>query len=127
MKHILAIEDNLDNMSLIEEILEEENEYYLYKAENAEKGINILENHNIDLILMDISLPDMNGLEATRYIKRQKGFVDIPILVLTALAMNSDRDEAIKAGCNAFLTKPIQEDLLLDTIRNLLTLCEPQV
>ena len=116
---ILVVEDNPDNMALIEEILEDEG-YKVLKASLAEEGIEILKKNRTDLIIMDISLPEMNGLEATKIIKADEDTKGIPIVALTAHAMPSDRDTALSAGCDDFLTKPIDEEKLLETINNFL-------
>ncbi|MDM8516456.1 response regulator [Desulfobacterales bacterium HSG16] len=116
MKTVLVVEDNRDNMDLIEEILEDEG-YAILQAFRAEDGLTILKKNKIDMIVMDISLPQMSGLEATRHIKADVETRDIPILVLTAHARETDRIAALSAGCDDFLTKPIDEDVLMTTIR----------
>lgn len=114
--NILVIEDNPDNMALIEEILEDEG-FNIFKALLAGEGIDILNKNKTDLIIMDISLPEMDGLEATRIIKEDVALKGIPIVALTAHAMPSDRDAALSAGCDDYLTKPIDEKKLLETIK----------
>ena len=116
---ILVIEDNKDNMALIEDILTDEG-YNIAKAHLAEEGIRMLKENKIDLIVMDISLPQMDGLSATRIIKADNKTKTIPIIALTAHAMAKDRQVALLAGCDDYLTKPIDEETLLETIRNLL-------
>ena len=118
MATVLVVEDNRDNMNLLEEILEDEG-YAMLKAFKAEDGIALLQENAVDLILMDVSLPQMSGLEATRLIKADAKTMEIPILVLTAHALAADRKEAFSAGCDAFLTKPIDEDELLAMIDKL--------
>ena len=121
MKTILVIEDNPDNMDLIEEILEDEG-FGLVKATLAEDGIALLKQTHVDLMVMDVSLPTMSGLEATKVIKADDATNHIPILILTAHAMKSDRETALAAGCDDFLTKPIDEEKLVETIHRLLTI-----
>lgn len=106
-------------MSLIEEILEDEG-YIVLKAIEAENGINLLKENEINLILMDISLPKMSGLEATGIIKANPETNHIPIIALSAHAMESDRNKALIAGCDNYLTKPINEEEVLETIRLIL-------
>lgn len=106
-------------MSLIEEILEDEG-YKILKAMEAESGISLLMDNEIDLILMDISLPKMSGLEATGIIKANPETNHIPIIALSAHAMESDRNKALIAGCDNYLTKPINEEEVLETIRLIL-------
>jgi len=115
VKTILVIEDNLDNMALVEEILEDAG-FSVEQVTHAEEGIARLQKGGIDLVLMDISLPEMDGLEATRIIKMDENLQAIPVIGLSAHAMKSDRDAAIEAGCDRYQTKPIDELELLQTI-----------
>ena len=113
---ILVIEDNPDNMALIEEILEDEG-FSVLKAYLAEEGITLLKETPVDLIIMDISLPKMSGLEAAEIIKADEATRGIPIIVLTAYAMESDKEKALSVGCDGFLSKPINEEKLLEMIK----------
>jgi CheY-like chemotaxis protein len=119
MKTILVVEDNPDNMALIEQIMEDEG-FCVLKAILAKDGIALLKERAVDLILMDISLPEMSGLDATRIIKAEQAIKDIPVIALTAHAMETDREMAISAGCDSYLTKPINEEELLETINQFL-------
>jgi len=119
MSKILVVEDNADNMALLDEILEDAN-YEMLSAIDAEKGIALLESHDVDLILMDISLPKMSGLDAIQIIKDDVKNCYIPIIALTAHAMQLDKENALSAGADAFLTKPIDEDELLQTMQGML-------
>lgn len=115
MKTILVIEDNPDNLDLVTEILEDEG-YEVVGAGTAKEGICMLEGDNIDMVLMDIGLPDMNGLEATKIIKSDPSTRDIPVIALTAYAMKGDREKVLSAGCDWYLTKPIDEQELIKTV-----------
>ncbi len=119
MKRILVIEDNPDNMALIEEILEDEG-FQVLKAGLAELGILRLREGGADLALMDISLPKMDGIEATKIIKKDASISQVPVIALTAHAMVSDKKRMLAAGCDAYLTKPIDEAVLLKEIYRLL-------
>lgn len=119
MPSVLVVEDYPDNMALIEEILEDEG-YQVLLAEDAEKGLSILESNEVDLVLMDISLPRMTGLEATRIIKANSSLQHIPVIAITAHAMKKDEDEAMEAGCSAFLTKPVNEEEVLKTVKRII-------
>lgn len=119
MATILVIEDNPDNMDLIEEILEDEGHGVL-KATLAEDGIAALRHSGADLVLMDIALPQMSGLEATRIIKDDDAMRQTPVIALTAHAMATDRETALAAGCDAYVTKPIDEAALLHAIHRFL-------
>jgi len=112
---IMVIEDNPDNMDLVTEILEDE-DYSVEGFDRAKPGLERLQAGGIDLILMDVSLPDMNGLDATRLIKQDDALKHIPVLALTAHAMANDERTCLAAGCDAYLTKPIDDDLLLQRI-----------
>jgi len=119
MPKILVIEDNPDNMDLVDQILEDAG-YEMFGAINAELGLELLKAHTFNLILMDISLPKMSGLEAIKIIKNDTGKQHIPIIALTAHAMQTDKENALAAGADAFLTKPIDEERLLSTIQELI-------
>ncbi|MGA2863013.1 MAG: response regulator [Verrucomicrobiota bacterium] len=103
---ILIIEDNPMNLDLAADLLQA-NGYVVLKAENALKGIAMAKTDHPDLILMDISLPDLDGLEATRRLKLDPATRQIPIIALTAHAMKGDEEKALAAGCQGYLTKPI--------------------
>ena len=118
-KVILIIEDNPDNMQLAEEILADAG-YLTVPTTRAEDGIERLLKGGIDLTLMDISLPDMDGLEATRIIKSDNTLKSVPVIGLSAHAMTSDRQAALDAGCDDYQTKPIDEDALLESIQHIL-------
>jgi CheY-like chemotaxis protein len=103
---ILIIEDDKTNMCLIRSVLAL-GKGQILEAENAEKGIQLAREHHPNLILMDIRLPTMNGLEATRLIKDDSDLKNIPVVALTGYSNEDVNDEAIKAGCEAFISKPI--------------------
>ncbi len=116
MSTILVVEDNKDNMDLIKEILEDAG-YEIFGTESAENGMEILNRGiRVDIILMDVSLPKIDGYEATKMLKENPRFSDIPIVMLTAHAMEEDRDKGFEAGCDEFITKPVDEELLLETL-----------
>lgn len=114
-KKILVIEDNQHNMKLVRALLKL-GSYQMLEADNAEKGIELARRHRPDLILMDIQLPGMDGLEATRAIKQDSQTKDIPIVALTAYAMAGDDEKALNAGCTAHISKPLDTRIFLDTI-----------
>ena len=105
-KKILIIEDNAMNMELAADLLELSG-YAVFKAEAAEQGIQLAQSANPDLILMDVSLPDLDGLEATKALKLDPLTRHIPVIALTAHAMKGDEARALAAGCDGYLTKPI--------------------
>lgn len=107
-KTILVAEDVDSNYLLLQALIGKK--YQLIRAINGYEAIAKFQSHSPSLILMDIKMPDMDGLEATRRIRQQS--VDIPIIALTAFAFESDKNEALKAGCNDFLTKPLSAESL---------------
>ena len=113
MKTILIIEDIEFNIDLLIQILEDD--YDLIIARDGEQGVALAVEKKPDLILMDISLPIIDGYEATRRIHNT--FPSLPIIGLSAHAMSSDADKAKAAGCVDYLTKPVDEDLLVKKIK----------
>ncbi len=103
---ILVVEDNHDNMTLIVDVLNSL-EYDVLQATDGLRGVEMTENLMPDLILMDLSLPKMDGWTATRTIKAQESLKHIPIIALTAHAMKGDRERALDAGCDDYISKPI--------------------
>jgi two-component system, cell cycle response regulator DivK len=115
IKTILVIEDNPVNMELVTAILEI-NDYKVLRAADAEAGIELARAHRPDLILMDVQLPGMNGLEATRLIKADEAIGEIPVVALTAYAMKKDELDAQDAGCSGYITKPFHLESFLAEI-----------
>ena len=113
MKKILVAEDNDSNFILMTYILKK---YYTYeRAKNGQEAVDLVEKGGFDLVLMDIKMPVMDGLEATRAIKEKHP--DLPVIALTANAFDSDRQLAMVVGCNDFLSKPVSSDLCIKTIQ----------
>jgi two-component system cell cycle response regulator DivK len=110
-KTILYIEDNFDNQLLIKRVLEAEG-YDVLVANNGEEGISIATNDHPDLILIDINLPDIDGYEVTRRLRKTPSLTDTPILAVTANVMKGDREKTLAAGCNSYIRKPIDVDTL---------------
>jgi two-component system, cell cycle response regulator DivK len=114
-KVILIVEDDLLNMKLFRDLLQM-NGYATFEAKNGKQGIEMAREKQPDLILMDIQMPVMGGLEATRILKSDTATADIPIIALTAAAMDGDREKAIQAGCNGFISKPMGIHDFLETV-----------
>lgn len=108
---ILIVEDNEDNLLTIQAVLQDFNGEILI-ARNGEDAVTLTGEKHPDIVLMDIQLPGMSGLEATRLIKAEKGLATIPIIALTARAMEREREEIFGAGCDEILTKPYDPDQL---------------
>ena len=115
MKTILIVEDTDLNIDLLTQILEDE--YSLLVAKDGAQGVRLAEEKEPALVIMDIALPVMDGYEATRRIRAK--LPKLPILGLSSHAMTGDAERAIAAGCNDYLTKPIDGDLLRGKIREL--------
>ena len=114
MAKILIVEDVEFNRDLLVQLLEDEHD--IVTAEDGEQGIEMARGERPDLILMDMSLPVIDGWEATRRIKADAAISAIPIVALTAHAMQGDEEKARACGCDDYLTKPIDEDLLFERI-----------
>lgn len=112
---ILYIEDSFENRLLVRRILLAEG-YEFEEADNAELGIQLALKNPPDLILMDISMPNINGLTATRMIRESSALQRIPVVALTANAMQSDLDITLEAGCDGYIIKPIDIDRFSDQI-----------
>jgi CheY-like chemotaxis protein len=110
MKKILVVEDVDVNRDLVVQLLEDE--YKVIEAVNGEEAVALALKERPDLILMDLSLPVMDGWEATRQIKSNDDLKSVPIIALTAHAMKGDEEKAKAAGCNDYLPKPINDDEL---------------
>ena len=114
-RKVLLIEDNLMNMELATDLLETAG-FQVLKAERAEDGIAMAVAQQPDIILMDIALPGMDGLEATRRIKQDARTARIPIVALTASAMRGDDSKARLAGCCGYIAKPIDTRRFAKTV-----------
>ena len=114
-KTILVIEDNELNRKLVKALLQR-GAYNILEAPDAERGIGLAQEHKPDLILMDIQLPGMDGLSATRIIKEDPPLKDTPVVALTSYAMEGDVEKAKKAGCTGYISKPINTRNFLDSI-----------
>ena len=106
MSTVLIVEDNETNMKLSTFLLESA-DYTVVAATNAEAGLTLARERRPDLILMDIQLPGMDGLQATALLKASLTTRDIPVIALTALAMNGDKERILAAGCDGYIAKPL--------------------
>jgi len=114
MKTVLIVEDAELNRDLLSQLLEDR--YRLLFAHDGQAALEKAEKEAPDLILMDLTLPKLDGWEATRRLKADRRLARIPVIVLSARAMRGDEERARAAGCDDFLTKPIDEDLLFDKL-----------
>ena len=117
MPRVLYIEDNRDNRMLVRRILmASDYDFQVAEADNARTGIEMAQQDPPDLILMDVSMPEMDGLTATRTLRLISGLRDVPIVALTANAMEGDKEKTLEAGCNGYIRKPIDVDKLPEEI-----------
>ncbi len=115
MKKILVVEDNEKNIYLISFILKK-NSYEVIEATSGEEGVELAIKERPDLILMDIQLPGIDGLEATKRIRASKADGEIPIIALTSYAMTGDKEKALAAGCTGYIEKPIVPETFIAEI-----------
>ncbi|WP_088889589.1 response regulator [Leptolyngbya ohadii] len=116
-KKILIVDDDVRNIFALTSVLERYQMEILY-AENGREGINMLQNHpDINLVLMDVMMPEMDGYETTRAIRQISQFTNLPIIALTAKAMRGDREKCMEAGASDYITKPVETDQLLSVLR----------
>ncbi|AVB13614.1 MULTISPECIES: response regulator [Pseudomonas syringae group] len=125
MAQILIIEDNAANMRLTELLLTSAGHSVL-SAVDAETGLKLARERQPDLILMDIHLPEMDGLSATALLKKDAGTAAIPVVALTAMAMKEDKEKIRLSGCNAYIIKPLRYKELYRVIDTLLKKKLPQ-
>ena len=119
-KLILIVEDEPKNLKMLSDLLRRF-DYDVLEAQDGEKGVELARLKMPDLILMDIMLPKMDGLEATRMLKMNPDTTHIPIVALTAYAMKGDRERTLEAGCNGYIAKPIDIQELLKTVKRYLS------
>lgn len=117
---ILCVEDNPQNMRLVRKILKHQG-YEVLEAVDGTSGIEITETEHPDLVLMDINLPDIDGLEATRRLKANADVSHIPIVALTANAMYGDEERCLAAGCDGYMSKPVSKTKLLSVVDEFLS------
>ena len=122
-KKILIVEDNDLNLKLFRDLLGA-NGYVTFETKEGIEAISLTRNVMPDLIVMDIQLPEISGLDITRKIKADASIRHIPVIAVTAFAMKDDEEKILAAGCEAYLSKPIAIDVFLNTIRRFL---EPQL
>jgi CheY-like chemotaxis protein len=111
MKKVLIVEDVDFNRDLVVQLLEDK--YHVIEAVNGQEGLELAERERPELILMDLSLPVIDGWEATRRLKANDDLRSIPVIALTAHAMKGDEEKALAAGCDDYLVKPLDEDELM--------------
>ena len=122
-KRVLIVEDNELNMKLFNDLLEA-NGYGTIQTRSGVEAVELVRQHMPDLILMDIQLPEVSGLEVIRWLKDDEATRHIPVIAVTAFAMKGDEEKIRQGGCEAYLSKPISVVKFLDTVRNYLSVSE---
>ncbi len=115
-KTVLIVEDNELNMKLFNDLLEAHG-YLTLKTADGIQAIELARQHRPNLILMDIQLPEVSGLDVTRWLKEDEDLKSIPVVAVTAFAMKGDEERIRRGGCEAYLSKPISVSKFLETVR----------
>ncbi len=115
-KTVLVVEDNELNMKLFHDLLEAHG-YNIIQTRNGLEALDLARAHRPDLILMDIQLPEVSGLEVTKWIKEDEELRAIPIIAVTAFAMKGDEERIRQGGCEAYLSKPISIGKFIETVK----------
>ena len=118
-KKVLIVEDNELNMKLFHDLLEAQG-YEILETREGLQALSLAREHRPDLILMDIQLPEISGLEVTKWLKEDEELAPIPVVAVTAFAMKGDEERIREGGCEAYISKPISVAHFLDTIKKLL-------
>ncbi len=118
-KTVLIVEDNELNMKLFHDLLQA-NGYNTVQTRNGTEALGLARQHRPDLILMDIQLPEVSGLEVTKWLKDDDDLRSIPVVAVTAFAMKGDEERIRAGGCEAYIPKPISVTKFLDTMRQFL-------
>jgi len=116
---ILVIENEVSNRILIERVLSTRG-YYCLSASNGREALEILDRERVDLILTDLSMPVLDGYRTTQLIRSRPALINVPIVAVTAYALNDENEAALQIGCNEYLTKPFKPRQLLEVVDRLL-------
>ena len=118
-KQVMIVEDNELNMKLFRDLIEASG-YRTIQTRNGMEALDLARKHRPDLILMDIQLPEVSGLDVTRWLKADPELKSIPVIAVTAFAMKGDEERIREGGCEAYLSKPISVGKFIETIRHFL-------
>jgi two-component system cell cycle response regulator DivK len=119
MKTVLIVEDNELNMKLFHDLLDAHG-YNTLQTKDGMEALSLAREHTPDLILMDIQLPEVSGLEVTKWIKEDEALKSIPVIAVTAFAMKGDEEKIREGGCEAYVAKPISVESFLSTVKEFL-------
>ena len=117
---VLIVEDNDLNMKLFHDLLEAHG-YNTIQTKDGMEALSLAREHTPDLILMDIQLPEVSGLEVTKWIKEDETLKSIPVIAVTAFAMKGDEEKIREGGCEAYIAKPISVENFLNTVKEFLS------
>lgn len=117
--NVLVIEDNEQNLYLVSFILQK-HDYQVYQARDGRTGIETAAQLNLDLILLDIQLPGMDGYAVAQALRQNPKLENVPIVAVTSYAMVGDREQALAAGCTGYIEKPINPDTFMDQVESYL-------
>jgi two-component system cell cycle response regulator DivK len=123
-KTVLIVEDNELNMKLFHDLLEAQG-YETLQTREGLQALALAREHRPDLILMDIQLPEISGLEVVKWLKEDEELSSIPIIAVTAFAMKGDEERILEGGCEAYLSKPISVMSFIETVKGFLAEAEP--
>jgi CheY-like chemotaxis protein len=128
MPTILCIEDNPDNMLLVKRVLQARG-YAILEARNAKDGLALAENQDVDLVLLDINLPDVSGYEVARKLRTswKTELMSVPIIAITANALRGDAEKALAAGCDVYMSKPFNIHELWERVDGYLAVPAPRI
>ena len=119
-KTVLIVEDNELNMKLFHDLLDAHG-YRILQTKDGMEALDIAREHRPDLILMDIQLPEVSGLEVTKWLKEDESLRSIPVVAVTAFAMKGDEEKIREGGCEAYIAKPISVANFLETVQRFLS------
>ena len=119
-KTVLVVEDNDLNMKLFHDLLETQG-YHILQTKDGMEALKMARAYHPDLILMEIQLPEVSGLEVTKWIKEDDNLKHIPVIAVTAFAMKGDEEKIREGGCEAYIAKPISVSNFLETVRRFLS------
>lgn len=119
-KTALIVEDNALNLKLMRDLLEASGIETL-QTKDGTHALELAREHRPDIILMDIQLPDVSGLDVTRWLKADEDLRDIPVIAVTALALRGDEERVVEAGCDAYISKPISVANFLEVVKKFLS------
>lgn len=118
-KKVMIVEDNELNMKLFKDLIEACG-YETVRTANGREAVELAREHKPNLILMDIQLPEVSGLDVTQWLKADEELCTIPVIAVTAFAMKGDEERIRKGGCEAYISKPIQVPKFIETIKSYL-------